>query len=77
MIYSVIILNMPHQSEEETSSGGDQLVSNKIDAITIEIGAVTSALILFLSGSHMAKKNSFVVRQIDVPFYKIYPMFCC
>ncbi|MGI8581155.1 MAG: hypothetical protein ACR2KX_03125 [Chitinophagaceae bacterium] len=48
---------MAHQSEEERSSGGDQLVSNKIDAITIEIGAVTSALILFLSGSIMAKKT--------------------
>jgi len=30
----IISLNMRRQSEEETSSGGDQLVSNKIGAYT-------------------------------------------
>jgi len=39
---------MSGQSEEETSSGGDQLVSNMIGAITVEIRADNfSALVYF------------------------------
>jgi hypothetical protein len=66
-----------HQSEGETSAAGEQLVSNKVDAITIEVGAVDAALILFLSGSHYGLKNSFVVRQIHIPFDEVYSMFGC
>lgn len=25
----------------------------------------------------MAKKNSFFVKEMDVPFYKVYPVFRC
>lgn len=48
---------MPHQSEEETSSDGDQLVSNKADAITIEMGAVNSTLIYFYWVATWLKKT--------------------
>ena len=61
-------------SEEETSSGGDQLVSNKIDAYTEKgVGHLVVQPLLFLV-SYMAKENSFVIRQIHVPFDKVYPM---
>jgi hypothetical protein len=37
-----------HQSEGETSSAGEQLVSNKVDAITIEVGAAMRPLFIFI-----------------------------
>ncbi|HYO06952.1 MAG TPA: hypothetical protein VER14_08205 [Phototrophicaceae bacterium] len=37
---------MADRPEEETSSGGDQLVSNKAGAITIENGLLTQPLFI-------------------------------
>ena len=42
------------QPQGETSSAGEQLVSNKVDAITIEVGAVNAALIYFYRVAIMA-----------------------
>ncbi len=77
MVLSILILKSDCQPEEETSSGGDQLVSNKVDAYTKKgVGHLIVQPLLF-SVSYMAKENSFVVRQIHVPFDKIYPMAEC
>ena len=68
---------MADQSEEETSSGEDQLVSNKVDLRRKKGLDIKSVQPLLFLVSYMAEKNSFVVRQIDVPFDKVNSMFCC
>jgi hypothetical protein len=49
-LIKIIVLYMRGQSEEETSSGGDQLVSNKIGAYTkkVRVGHLVVQPLLFL-----------------------------
>ena len=69
------VLKCNCQSEEETSSGGDQLVSNKIDAITIEIGADNfSALIYFYRVAIWLKKTHL---SLDKYTYHLMKLILC
>ena len=50
-----------YQSEEEASSAGEQLVSNKVDAYTIRRWLSYWEPFLCLSASYMAKKTHFAL----------------
>jgi hypothetical protein len=54
-------LNFAHQSQGETSSAGEQLVSNKIDPYTVSSSSVKELLLLFITGMANGFKNSFVI----------------
>jgi hypothetical protein len=49
-----------HQPEEEASSGGDQLASNKVDAYTVTGQSYMAAFIFYYRHAHMAKKTHLV-----------------
>ena len=72
-------VNYESRSEEEASSGGDQLASNTIDTITgiKERQSGFGCLFTFISGLFYGLKNSFFVRKINIPFDKIDSVFCC
>jgi hypothetical protein len=56
--FKIISLNMRHQSEEDTSSGGDQLVSNKIGAYTKKgVGHLVVQPLLFLVSIWLQKTH--------------------
>ena len=75
MIYSFILCNIRRQPKEEAGSAGEQPVSNKVDAYTEKgVEHLMFNPLLFLV-SIMSKENSFVVRQIHVPFDKVDSVF--
>jgi len=51
VVISIKFLLLLYQSEEEASSAGEQLVSNKIDGYTVnkKVGAIVSTFLLQVS----------------------------
>lgn len=71
MDFSVIMFIIACQSEGEIGSAGEQPTSNKADDVNGKRQFFGAAFIITYRNVLMASKNSFVVRQIHIPFDKV------